>query len=222
MVPRNRQRRRRPHGVLPPAGNYRPVVHREPAARFAGSLTPGKAVPVNGGYRVSGRWSWASGIRHADWVAGMTLVDGADGPYPRMTVFPVGQVEIHDNWHVSGLKGTGSCDFSVADLFVPEAFTFDMRTWETKRGGPLYQLGLPGLLINELAGFALGVGRRALDEIIQLARTKHRGYAKPTSLAERGVFQRSIGESDLRLRAARALAIEVFEKAWDTVCAGRR
>jgi alkylation response protein AidB-like acyl-CoA dehydrogenase len=191
--------------------------------RCAGSLTPGQAVPVDGGYRVSGRWSWASGIRHAEWIGGLTLVMSNDDlPYPRISVFPAAQVDIHDNWNVAGLKGTGSCDFSVTDRFVPEAFTFDLRTWEPKRGGALYQLGLPGLLINELAGFALGVGRRALDEIIQLARTKHRGYAKPTSLAERGVFQRSIGESDLRLRAARALAIEVFEKAWDTVCAGRR
>ena len=191
--------------------------------RFAGSLTPGQAVPVDGGYRVIGRWSWASGIRHAEWIGGLTLVmSNNDVPYPRISVFPAAQVQIYDNWNVAGLKGTGSCDFSVADQFVPEAFTFDLRTWEPKRGGPLYRLGLPGLLINELAGFALGVGRRALDEIIQLARTKHRGYTRPTALSERGVFQRTIGESDLRLRAARALAIEVFEKAWETVCGGRR
>lgn len=190
--------------------------------RVAGSLTPGKAVAVDGGYRVTGRWSWASGVRHAEWLLGLTIVepDGRNDPYPRNCVFPAAQVEIHDNWQVSGLRGTGSCDFSVSDLFVPEAFTFDMRTWEPKRGGPMYRLGLPGLLVNELAGFALGVGRRALDEIVNLARTKRRGYGKQTALAERGVFQRMVAESDLRLRAVRALAIEVFEKAWETVCAG--
>jgi alkylation response protein AidB-like acyl-CoA dehydrogenase len=152
----------------------------------------------------------------------MTLVESGGGnpPYPRMIVFPAAQAEIHDTWHVSGLKGTGSCDFSVSDLFVPEAFTADLRTWEPKRGGPMYQLGLPGLLINELAGFALGVARRALDAITDLAKTKRRGYGKQTALAEREVFQRAIGEGDLRLRAARALAIEIFEKAWQTVCAG--
>jgi indole-3-acetate monooxygenase len=192
--------------------------------RMAGSLTPGRAIPVDGGYRISGRWSWGSGIRHAEWVGGLTLVEpnGSGDPYPRNCVFPVSQAQIHDNWHVSGLKGTGSCDFSVSDLFVPETFTFDMRTWEPKRGGPLYQLGLPGLLVNEMAGFALGVGRRALDAIIDLAKTKRRGYGKQTSLAEREVFQRTIGESDLRLRAVRALAINVFEKAWTTVCAGQK
>jgi len=97
-----------------------------------------------------------------------------------------------------------------------------MQTWAPMRGGPLYQLGLPGLLVNEMAGFALGVGRRALDAIIDLAKTKRRGYGKQTSLAEREVFQRTIGESELRLRAVRALAINVFEKAWTTVCAGQR
>ena len=192
--------------------------------RIAGSIMPGKAIPVDGGYRISGRWSWGSGIHHAEWLTVRTLVESDDGnpPYPRLSVFPAAQAEIHDNWYVSGLKGTGSCDFSVSDLFVPEAFTIDMRAREPKRGGPLYQLGLPGFLINELAGFALGVARRALDAIIDLAKTKRRGYGKQTALAEREVFQRAIGEGDLRLRAARALAIEIFEKAWETVCAGRR
>ncbi|MBV8458567.1 MAG: hypothetical protein JO122_18360 [Acetobacteraceae bacterium] len=139
-----------------------------------------------------------------------------------MIVFPVSQAEIHDTWHVSGLEGTGSCDFSVSGLFVPNDFTVDMRIWEPKRGGPLYQLGRPGLVINELAGFALGVARRALDTILDLANTKCRGYGKQRMLAEREVFQRAIGEADLRLRAARGLAIESFEKAWQTVCDGRK
>lgn len=184
----------------------------------------GKAVAVDGGYRVTGRWSWASGIRHAEWVAAHVLVErqGSDRPEPRLVAVPASDLTIHDTWHVAGLKGTGSCDFSMVDCFVPEEFTFDSQTMQPQRGGPLYQLGLPGLLVNELAGFALGVGRRALDAIIDLAHTKHRGYGKQTSLAERAVFQRVLGESDLRLRAARGLIMETFEKAWQTVCAGRR
>jgi indole-3-acetate monooxygenase len=208
---------------LPQPAIERVFVGERPP-RIAGSFTPGRAVAVDGGYRISGRWPWASGIRHAEWLSALTLVESKDSNSrcPRMSVMPAAQAEIHDNWHVSGLKGTGSCDFSVADLFVPEAFTIDLRTWEPKRGGPMYQLGFPGLLINELAGFALGVGRRALDAIIDLAKTKRRGYAKQTALAEREVFQRAIGEGDLRLRAARALVIEIFERAWEIVCAGDR
>ncbi len=188
--------------------------------RTAGALMPGQAVPVEGGYRVTGRWSWGSGVRHAEWLVAQTLVapNGAAAPQPRMVVFPAVQAEIDDNWHVAGLKGTGSCDFSVSDLFVPEAFTFEAMI--PRRGGPLYHLGLPGLVINEHVGFALGVGRRALDEVIELARSKRRGYAKQVSLAERQVFQRAIAEGDLRLRAARSLMLEVFERAWQTVCAG--
>ena len=191
---------------------------------LAGAIMPGRAVRVDGGYRITGRWSWASGIRHAEWVGAHILVEGQAGepPESRMAMVPTTAIEIHDMWHVSGLKGTGSCDFSATDLFVPEGFTFDLQALQPQRGGPLYLLGLPGLLINEFAGFALGVGRRALDAIVDLARTKHRGYGKQIPLSERAVFQRMIGESDLRLRAARGLIVETFEKAWETVCAGKR
>ena len=191
---------------------------------LAGAIMPGRAIAVNGGYRVTGRWSWASGIRHAEWIAAHVLVERQKGgpPESRLAMLPAVGVAIHDVWHVAGLKGTGSCDFSVTDLFVPEGFTFDLRAMQPKRGGPLYQLGLPGLLINEFAGFALGAGRRALDAIIDLAQTKRRGYGKQTSLAERAVFQHMLGESDLRLRAVRGLIIALLEKAWETVCAGKR
>ena len=89
---------------------------------MAGGLMPGRAVSEQGGYRVSGRWSWGSGIRHAEWVLVQTLVK-RDSPPPevRAVVFPVAQAQVIDNWNVLGMKGTGSCDYAVADLFVPEA-----------------------------------------------------------------------------------------------------
>jgi alkylation response protein AidB-like acyl-CoA dehydrogenase len=190
---------------------------------LAAALMPGRAVPVDGGYRVTGRWSWASGIRHAEWVMGHVLAEhpGGGPPESRHAALPITDVEIHDTWHVAGLKGTGSCDFSVTDRFVPKGFTFDLQALQPQRGGPLFHLGLPGLFISEFAGFALGVGRRALDAIIELAHTKRRGYGKQMPLAERTVFQRVLGESDLRLRAARGLVLEILEKAWATVCEGR-
>ncbi len=189
---------------------------------LAGSFTPGRATPVTGGYRVTGRWSWASGIRHAEWVGGVTLVERKEEgpPESRFVMVPTSAVEIHDVWNVAGLKGTGSCDFSMTDLFVPEGFTFDLVAFQPQRGGPLYRLGLPGVLINEFVGFVLGVARRALDTIIELVQTKRRGYGPQTRLADRGVVQRMIGESDLRLRAARSFLFELLEQAWTTVCAG--
>ena len=91
-----------------------------------------------------------------------------------------------------------------------------------QRGGPLYKLGMPGFVIYEHAAFALGVARRALDAVMDLARTKGHGYGKHVPLVTRAVFQRAVGEGGLRLRAARALIIEVMEKAWAAVCAGRQ
>jgi alkylation response protein AidB-like acyl-CoA dehydrogenase len=190
----------------------------------AGTVRPaGTAVPVDGGYRVSGRWGFASGIRHAQWtIAGTRVVrDGSAPPELRMVIFPTTAAHIYDNWQVGGLQGTGSCDFSVADLFVPAAFTWEMMGAQPQRGGPLYRIGLPGLVTNEHAGFALGAGRCALDAIIAQAQSKERGLRKQSPIASRPVFQRAVGVCDLRLRAARALVLEIHEEAWATVCEGR-
>lgn len=188
----------------------------------AGCYMPtGRAVAEPGGFRVTGRWAFASGIRHAAWVSGTAWVvrDGTLTDERRVFVVRTGEVEIHDTWHVAGLRGTGSCDFSVKDHFVSEAFTWDMERAQPKRGGPLYRLGLPGFVTNEHAAFALGVARRALDAIIALAATKSRGV-KPAPLAGRATFQQFLGEAELRLRAARALALQLNDAAWTTVGVG--
>ncbi|HVA68743.1 MAG TPA: acyl-CoA dehydrogenase family protein [Candidatus Binataceae bacterium] len=187
----------------------------------AAALMPGRMTAVKGGYRLSGRWSWGSGIRHAEWVLVSTKTTREGGTIePRIAVVPTAGVEIIDNWHVMGLGGTGSCDFATSELFVPEEFTYPVAA-RPNRGGPLYRLGMPGFVTNEIPAFAIGVGRRALDEVMELARSKSRGYRKPISIAGRAAFQRMAGESDLKLRAARALANEVAEKSWRTVCEGR-
>jgi alkylation response protein AidB-like acyl-CoA dehydrogenase len=131
----------------------------------AGLVMPGRARRVEGGFQLDGRWSWGRGIRHAEWIGVHALIPGADDgpPDSRFMMLPADAIEIHDNWHVAGLKGTGSCDFTVSDRFVPDDFTFDARALVPRRGGPLYRLGLPGLIANELGGFAVGVARRALD-----------------------------------------------------------
>jgi alkylation response protein AidB-like acyl-CoA dehydrogenase len=197
--------------------------------RAAGVIMPtGTAVRVDGGYRVRGRWSFASGIKHADWVGAVAMLQapvgrGATdaGRAERLNVVvPVAHVEIHENWQVAGLRGTGSCDFSLTDVFVPEPFAWSLDHAGPRRGGALYRLGLPAFVANEHAAFALGLGRRALDTIVGLAPSTRRG-PRGTSVAERPAFQRALGECDLRLRAARALVVELNEEAWSTVSAGR-
>ncbi|PKB78867.1 MAG: hypothetical protein BZY88_16220 [SAR202 cluster bacterium Io17-Chloro-G9] len=199
---------------------------------FSGGIAPkaagvaafsGEAIPAEGGYRVTGKWAFASGIRHSQWVSGGARVVGDDSDSPRQIriVVPTAEVEIHDNWHVVGLKGTGSCEFSLTRAFVPDRFTWGGSEALPQRGGPVYLLGRPGTQSTGHCGFALGVGRGALDAVIELAQSKSRGYLGSMSLiADRGSFQRALGESDLRLRAARALALETIEEAWESACQG--
>ena len=193
--------------------------------KVAGAFAPyGAATPVQGGYRLTGRWPFGSGVRHAEWVSAGARVQ-SDAAYPDRppqlrVVMPRRDVTVHDNWQVMGLRGTGSCDFSVDDLFVPERFAWDVARTEPTRGGALYRLGRPGFVTNEHSAFALGVGRRALDAFTEVAAGKTRGYNSTNLLAHRPVLQRALGESDLRLRAARALNVEILDAAWDAVCAG--
>jgi len=199
---------------------------------FAGGRIPAGAImavpsaearPVDGGYRITGRWSFVSGVPHAEWVTLGAKVVSADGAptVPRLFVVPASAVQLHDNWHVAGLKGTGSCDVSLDACFVPEAFTWDRFRTPPYRGGALYRLGQPGFVANEHAAFAVGTARGALDAVMQLAREKRRSFAlEPSSIEGRPVFQRFVGLADLRLRAARALVLDIYADAWEFASAG--
>lgn len=192
--------------------------------RTAGVYMPiGQAVRVSGGYRVTGRWPFASGVRHSEWMSATARImrDGAVTRERRVVVFPTESAIVHDNWQVAGLQGTGSCDFSLDDLFVPDGFTWDAESAEPQRGGALYRLSMPGFVANEHAAFALGVARRALDVFLDVARTRARGVT-PSLLAGRPAVQRMVGKADLELKAARALVVSLYEDAWQTVSAGER
>ncbi len=199
------------------------VMFREGVAPLAAGcyMPTGQAVAEAGGYRITGRWAFASGIRHADWVSGSAWVvnDGARAAERRVFVVRTADVDVHDTWHVAGLRGTGSCDFSLKDHFVADAFTWDIERARPQRGGALYRLGLPAFVTNEHAAFALGIARRALEAIVALASGKARGV-KPAPLVARGSFQRFVGAAEVRLRAARAVAVELNEAAWTTVGLG--
>ena len=198
------------------------VAGRPP--KVAGAAAPtATATPVDGGYRVTGHWQFGSGIQHAEWVsAGARVAAGAPPGYPRQLrmIMPRHKVKVHDNWQVMGLRGTGSCDFSVDDLFVPDGFAWDSTLTEPVRGGALYRLGRPGFVTNEHSAFALGVARRALDMVTEVAASKTRGYNSVNLLANRPAFQWALGECDMRLRAARSLNVEILNEAWQSVCAG--
>jgi alkylation response protein AidB-like acyl-CoA dehydrogenase len=187
----------------------------------------GRGVAVDGGYQISGRFQFASGIGHAEWLVGGAAIQDEAGETveQRFFLIPVDQAVKHDNWQVAGLKGTSSGDFSLDAVFVPTEMTWDwqdLAQGNPQRGGAIFHLGMPGFTANEHAAFALGVGRRALDLVIETAQSKMRGHgAAATLVGHRPVFQRFVGEADLRLRAARALVCQLHEKAYQEVSAGR-
>src|SRR6266436_1355824 len=119
---------------------------------MAGMIAPnGQAESVEGGYRVTGRWAFGSGIHHADWVIAGAFVPGHPPPAGiRMVVLPRDQVVIHDNWQVAGLKASGSCDYSIENVFVPHEMTFslmDAILGNVVTGGVALRLGLPAIVM---------------------------------------------------------------------------
>jgi indole-3-acetate monooxygenase len=207
----------------PGPDDVRPVV--------AGQLAPrGTGHPVRGGYLVSGRWGFSSGIVHADWLIGAFKADGdTDGVddgdaggtgFGRMVVFlvPKAQAEVIDNWHVAGLQGTGSLDFSVDGIFVPAEMTYDLGS-PAVRGGDLFRLGMPAFVSNEVPPLAIGLARRALDDMTELATHTARFPGGPT-VSERAVFHKELGRAETRIRAARAVHREAMAAAWEAAVAG--
>jgi alkylation response protein AidB-like acyl-CoA dehydrogenase len=217
-------------------GNAGAFLPDEAAAQvFAGGQVPRAATvggvsstiePVDGGYVLNGQWPFCSGVPHSEWICLGARLYRTPGAQPDFyTCFvQTKDVKIHDNWQVAGLRGSGSNDVSVQNLFVPESFTwarYDRLRGIRRRGGPIFLLGLPGSVSNEHASYALGVARLALDLIKDVAMTKRRGRGPAAvTLADRQVFQRFIGEAELRLRAARLMTFDVHERAWDVVRAG--
>jgi alkylation response protein AidB-like acyl-CoA dehydrogenase len=187
----------------------------------------GRAVREDGGYRLNGRWRFNSGIRHAEWVVGGTIVEGSDKEnggraLVMFSAIPAEHVTIHDNWGgVVGLKGTGSCDCSVENYRLPERLTFvwDMMQPKPRRGGASYLLPPFSYVAKEHGSVAIGAARRALDELTKIATTT-RGTFRASKLDERQVVHRQIAEADLKLRAARALLHERYARLWQKVNAG--
>jgi indole-3-acetate monooxygenase len=203
-------------------------VFADPSAPAAGIAAPaGAAVRVDGGVRVTGRWPFASGITHAEWVWAGCLVT-EDGR-PRMTphgpeivhvCMPVGHIEIHDTWYVSGLCGTGSHDFSAANVFVPERRIFALLDPSGHRPEPLFQMPPLALFVFELASVSLGIARAAIDELTELAQTKVPSLYTAV-LADKAVPQVELARAEAALGAARAFLYETVADMWETVSDGR-
>jgi indole-3-acetate monooxygenase len=202
-----------------PGETFDTIYAQGPDIVLAGTLNPtGTATPVDGGFAVSGQWSFASGCQHCHWYIAHCIVDDGRQPPIRMMVLPPTDVEIKDTWSVSGLCGTGSHDFAVNDAFVPAERSFVL--W----GEPCLDipiLRIPELSLASLRGgaVAVGIAHGALGEVIDLATGKVPAFSDGT-LASNPLFQNQLGEADARLRAARTLLYADAEEAWSTAVAG--
>ena len=205
-------------------------------ATAAAATTTGQAVRVPGGYRVSGRFPFVSGSNHCEWLwlgcvvheNGVARVDGNGVPQTRQCFVRLSECDILDTWHTTGLRGTGSNDVVVRDMFVEEARTFSFQDPALiKRPGPLY--AFPFLFIAKGAAPALGIARHAIDAVIESAATKPaRRYTvgeriEAAKLLRDDVYvQDAVGRAETRLAAARAYYFHVMGDLWVTLLAGRQ
>jgi alkylation response protein AidB-like acyl-CoA dehydrogenase len=191
------------------------TIYGDPAAVTGGFAAPvGRAEPTEGGMVVSGRWQWGSGTHHCTWIGGGCRV--ADGA--AFVFFSPDQVTLLDTWYVAGLRGTGSTDYEVTDAFVPAG------RWVTIGGPPvvdrqLYRFPFFGALALGVAAVALGLARRAYDELVTLAATKTPAQSTRT-LAERAVVQTQVAEAEAARRSARLLVDDAVGGAWTAAASG--
>lgn len=207
--------------ILPPQGADE--MFADPRAVCCGAwFPPGSAEAVQGGYRVTGHWAFASASNYATWLTGQALVTengvpriGANGmPTALILFFPASEAEIIENWNVLGMRGTGSHDFRVSDIFVPEHRAWTIGPWAPANpafSSALYRMGA-AFVPPFLACVTLGMARAAIDELIGLAQAKTPSYTQ-TGLADKPVVQDKIARARAVVDAARSYVYSTTSEA---------
>jgi alkylation response protein AidB-like acyl-CoA dehydrogenase len=215
-------------GYLDPAAARGIFGPREAVLAWGSQGGDGFAQVTDGGYRVTGTWSFASGGRRATWLGAHCPIVERDGtrrmtggvPDVRTMMFPIEQSVMTDIWNVMGLRGTGSDAYTVTDLFVPDAHAAkrDVPT-ERRHPGLLYCVPTGSLYASGFACLAMGIARTTLDELVKLAMTKTpRG--RKNILAENAVIQSEVAQGEARLRSARAFLFSSLTDIWRAIVAG--
>lgn len=198
---------------------------------IAGNGVPrGFARPVDGGYMIRGNWAYGSGIQHAEWVhsgcfvtdaSGKDMVFGPNGqPKIVVTHHPRATIKLMGNWDVLGLRATGSFDYTLSEgdeLFVPTHMTYDFDIGAPRRGGVQGALGLAGYSAWSHSSWAVGVGRRMLDELVKVIVPRQDPFGKSCESAS---FKFQFAQAEARFRAARALVHETWKEVSETCAAG--
>ena len=204
-------------------------IFADPLAVFAGALNPlGIGVRVEGGYRVTGQWPFASACHHAHYFWGQFVVHDDNGPalgpggrpILREALIPRRDFEVVDTWQVGGMRGSGSADVATRDSFVPERYTTAAQAGPVGQAGTLFRFPLYSRLAYNKAAVSTGIARAALDDFIDLASNKiPRGSTK--LLREREMVQRAIADAEATLRSARAWVLQCITEMWADVEAGK-
>jgi alkylation response protein AidB-like acyl-CoA dehydrogenase len=198
-------------------------------AVIAGSGAPtGYAEQVMDGYRVTGRWRYASGAHYATTFTanclithkGQPVLDAQGKPLIRAMAFTPAQVTIHSTWNTSGMRGTGSHDFSVQEAFVSQARTFSLFTDAAREWGPLYRLPFAVLTELPIAAVGLGIARHALEAFAALAQAKHCPDGE-RPLAAHPITQTRVAHSDTCLRSLQREIYELAIRTWQVALANR-
>jgi alkylation response protein AidB-like acyl-CoA dehydrogenase len=213
------------------------MPHEAAAAMFEGPYAglawgarhdKSKAIRVEGGYRLTGTWSFASGGRHTRMLGAHSAVQNPDGtphirhgrPDDRSFVFLRSQAKIIDDWHVLGLRGTGSDSYSVEDLFIPDAHAPARDVEEERREqGPIYAIGSTLLYASGFCSVTIGIARRMLDTYVTVAKGRH-SRASSTAMASNHAIHREMAILEARLSATRAFLHEAAGQVYDASAAG--
>ena len=190
------------------------------AGVFAHSGTATAAPGPGGtdGYIVNGRWAWASGSHNAEWISGGVQIDSGDGPQPALgrAFFRPDDIELHDDWYTSGLRGSGSSTFEAHDVWLPASRIAYERTIlkSSYAAEPLYRMPLFGLLALPIGAIALGMARACVDEVIDVAKSKVPQGSRRT-LGQRPSLHSAVAVADTEVRAARNLLYASIDAAWE-------
>ncbi|TAJ31983.1 MAG: acyl-CoA dehydrogenase [Reyranella sp.] len=215
--------------AMPPATAAKVFGDAREGLAWGAKHNKSRAVRVEGGYRLTGTWSFASGGRHTRWLGAHSACQNADGtphmkhgrPDDRSFVFLRAEAKITDDWYVLGLRGTGSDTYTVEDLFVPDDRAPARDALEERQHkGPLYTMQSTLLYATGFCSVSLGVGRRMLEAYVDLARGKH-SRSSANAMAVNNAIQREIGQLEAKLSAARAFLHEAAVQAYEAAAAGK-
>jgi alkylation response protein AidB-like acyl-CoA dehydrogenase len=209
--------------ALPRAG-FNALYAHGPDVIGGGSVTPsGTAEIIDGGYLVNGRWPFASGCQHADYMFAfcVTTKDGqpvksavTEAPPLRVVIVPAKEWQIEDTWHAVGLKGTGSHHISLKNVSVPNSMSYDLVAAKPSIDGPLYALGPIGLLLYHLGAVAVGIAEGAMRDLVEAANSGRRQLFARAAMRDSEVFQHELGLADADLHAAHAYLNAEAESGW--------